>query len=110
MVAIRKHAPADAPAESLALLAGKIDSMDSRHTATLDGVREDVAGLQVGQIALQQGQSVLQQDVTGLKQGQSNLERNQDVLMENQLGMKAQLNTMQSQLDLLVAHLIRPAK
>ena len=131
MVAIRKHAPADATAESLALLAGKIDSMDRRHGAALETVREDVAGLQQGQAVLQQdvsslkqGQAALQQDVSGLKQGQasleknqssleknqSSLERNQAVLMENQLEMKVQLNTMQSQLDLLVAHLIRPTK
>ena len=56
MVAIRKHAPADATAESLALLAGKIDSMDRRHGGALEGVRQDVA--------------VLQEDVSSLKQGQ----------------------------------------
>ncbi|MEI7607905.1 MAG: hypothetical protein WCJ64_11025 [Rhodospirillaceae bacterium] len=102
MVAIRKHAPADATAESLAFLAGKIDSMDRRHTATLDGVRGDVAGLKVGvssfkqgQASLQQGHAVLQEDVAALKQGQA-------VLMVNQLDMNSKLN---SKMDLIISRL-----
>ena len=95
MVAIRKHAPADATAESLALLADKIDSLDRRHGAAIEGVRQDVSILKGDVSTLKGDVSTLKGDVSTLKQGQA-------ILMENQLDMNLKLN---SKMDLILSRL-----
>ncbi len=117
MVAIKKHAPADATAESLELLTGKVDAMDRRLTAGFVAVSQSVTALERGQASLQsdvtalkQGQASLERGQVSLKQGQTALERGQEILMENQLRMQAQLDQVQTKLDLLVTHLVKPGK
>ena len=116
---MEERASKEATAESLSLIASKLEVVNLRQQADTAAIRatqaehsQAIARLESGQAEhskaiarLESGQAELRADVNDLKSGQA-------ILMENQLQLRSEMNSVHTKLDTILVHLIslKPGK